>query len=171
TRVAHRQVEPGFARVLRRPERGDRSRGRGGVPAVPALPLPSAACRTRARSPACRGGSRDCPQSASAGVGHDGRARWNDCGELLLPDDAVLLLLRLRGARVGPADRLRPQASRVRSIPVLRPASAIVWITTGLFLLAAFFLAVMIPTHAQDALTFGEWSRLISQHWHLRYAA
>ena len=54
---------------------------------------------------------------------------------------------------------------------MLRPASAIVWITTGLFLLAAFFLAVVIPTHAQDALTFGEWSRLISQHWHLRYAA
>jgi 4-amino-4-deoxy-L-arabinose transferase-like glycosyltransferase len=59
----------------------------------------------------------------------------------------------------------------VSSIPALRPASAIVWITTGLFLLAAFFVAVVIPIHAQDALTFGEWSRLISQHWHLRYAA
>ena len=50
-------------------------------------------------------------------------------------------------------------------------ASAIVWITTGLFLLAALFAAIVIPIHAQDALTFGEWSRLISQHWHLHYAA
>ena len=53
----------------------------------------------------------------------------------------------------------------------LRFASAIVWITTGLFLLAALFAAIVIPIHAQDALTFGEWSRLISEHWHLRYAA
>ncbi|TML95135.1 MAG: hypothetical protein E6G03_09155 [Actinobacteria bacterium] len=57
------------------------------------------------------------------------------------------------------------------SVPALRLASAIVWSTTGLFLLAAFFLAVVIPIHAQDALTFGEWSRLVSQHWHLHYAA
>jgi hypothetical protein len=32
-------------------------------------------------------------------------------------------------------------------------------------------LAIVIPIHAQDALTFGEWSRLISEHWHLHYAA
>jgi 4-amino-4-deoxy-L-arabinose transferase-like glycosyltransferase len=57
------------------------------------------------------------------------------------------------------------------SIPALRLASAIVWITSGLFLLAAFFLAVVIPIHAQDALTFGEWSRLVAEHWHLHYAA
>ncbi len=57
------------------------------------------------------------------------------------------------------------------SVPALRLASAIVWITTGLFLLAAFFVAIVIPIHAQDALTFGEWSRLISQHWHLHYSA
>jgi 4-amino-4-deoxy-L-arabinose transferase-like glycosyltransferase len=50
-------------------------------------------------------------------------------------------------------------------------ASAVVWITTGLFLLAALFAAIVIPIHAQDALTFGEWSRLISQHWHLHYEA
>jgi 4-amino-4-deoxy-L-arabinose transferase-like glycosyltransferase len=57
------------------------------------------------------------------------------------------------------------------SISALRLASAIVWITSGLFLVAAFFLAVVIPIHAQDALTFGEWSRLVAQHWHLHYAA
>jgi hypothetical protein len=52
-----------------------------------------------------------------------------------------------------------------------RFAAAITWITTGLFFTAAFVLAVVIPIHAQDALTFGEWSRLISEHWHLHYAA
>jgi MFS family permease len=57
------------------------------------------------------------------------------------------------------------------SARTLRLASAIVWITTGLFLLAALFVAVVIPIHAQDALTFGEWSRLVSQHWHLHYPA
>jgi 4-amino-4-deoxy-L-arabinose transferase-like glycosyltransferase len=50
-------------------------------------------------------------------------------------------------------------------------AAAITWITTGLFFAGALLLAVVIPIHAQDALTFGEWSRLISEHWHLHYAA
>ena len=53
----------------------------------------------------------------------------------------------------------------------LRYAAAIGWLTTLLFFAGAFMLAVVIPIHAQDALTFGEWSRLISQHWHLHYAA
>jgi hypothetical protein len=53
----------------------------------------------------------------------------------------------------------------------LRVAAAITWILTGLFFAIAFFIAVVIPIHAQDALTFGEWSRLISEHWHLHYAA
>ena len=57
------------------------------------------------------------------------------------------------------------------AVSSLRLASAIVWITTALFLLAVLFVALVIPIHAQDALTFGEWSRLVSQHWHLRYAA
>jgi hypothetical protein len=53
----------------------------------------------------------------------------------------------------------------------LRVAAAITWILTGLFFAIAIFVAVVIPIHAQDALTFGEWSRLISEHWHLHYAA
>ena len=53
----------------------------------------------------------------------------------------------------------------------LRYAAAIGWLTTLLFVAAAFMLAVVIPIHAQDALTFGEWSRLISQHWHFHYTA
>jgi 4-amino-4-deoxy-L-arabinose transferase-like glycosyltransferase len=53
----------------------------------------------------------------------------------------------------------------------VRVASAISWITTGLFFAAALFVAIVIPIHAQDALTFGEWSRLIADDWHLRYDA
>jgi 4-amino-4-deoxy-L-arabinose transferase-like glycosyltransferase len=53
----------------------------------------------------------------------------------------------------------------------LRYAGAIAWLLTLVFFGLAFMLAVVIPIHAQDALTFGEWSRLISQHWNLHYAA
>jgi len=35
----------------------------------------------------------------------------------------------------------------------------------------AALVAVVIPIHAQDALAFGEWSRLISEDWHVRQAA
>jgi 4-amino-4-deoxy-L-arabinose transferase-like glycosyltransferase len=52
-----------------------------------------------------------------------------------------------------------------------RFAAAITWLTALLFFAIAFLLAVVIPIHAQDALTFGEWSRLIAGHWHLHYAA
>jgi 4-amino-4-deoxy-L-arabinose transferase-like glycosyltransferase len=53
----------------------------------------------------------------------------------------------------------------------VRWAVAIAWLSAFVFFAAAFMLAVVIPIHAQDALAFGEWSRLISQHWHLRYDA
>ena len=52
-----------------------------------------------------------------------------------------------------------------------RWAVLVAWLVGALFLATAFMLAVVIPIHAQDALTFGEWSRLISQHWHLHYDA
>lgn len=52
-----------------------------------------------------------------------------------------------------------------------RWAIVVAWLAAAVFFAAAFMLAVVIPIHAQDALTFGEWSRLISQHWHLRYDA
>jgi hypothetical protein len=52
-----------------------------------------------------------------------------------------------------------------------RFAALVTWLITALFLAAAFLLAVVIPIHAQDALTFGEWSRLISEHWRLHYDA
>jgi len=53
----------------------------------------------------------------------------------------------------------------------LRYASAIAWLTTALFFVIALAIAVVIPIHAQDALTFGEWSRLISEHWNFHFAA
>jgi 4-amino-4-deoxy-L-arabinose transferase-like glycosyltransferase len=52
-----------------------------------------------------------------------------------------------------------------------RWAVAIAWLSAALFFAAAFMLAIVIPIHAQDALTFGEWSRLISEHWQLHYGA
>jgi hypothetical protein len=53
----------------------------------------------------------------------------------------------------------------------VRVAVLIAWITTAVVFLAALFVAVVIPYHAQDALTFGEWSRLIAEHWNLHYDA
>ena len=52
----------------------------------------------------------------------------------------------------------------------LRWARAVAWSLTLLFFATAFMLAVVIPIHAQDALTFGEWSRLIGEHWHFHEA-
>jgi 4-amino-4-deoxy-L-arabinose transferase-like glycosyltransferase len=52
-----------------------------------------------------------------------------------------------------------------------RAVLVIAWATTGLFCAATLFVAIVIPLHAQDALTFGEWSRLIAEHWHLHYDA
>jgi 4-amino-4-deoxy-L-arabinose transferase-like glycosyltransferase len=54
---------------------------------------------------------------------------------------------------------------------VTRWAVVVAWLCGAVFMAAAFMLAVVIPIHAQDALTFGEWSRLISEHWHLHYDA
>ena len=56
--------------------------------------------------------ARDRPRARlaadpAAGVGDDGRAGRHDRLERLLPDDVVLLLLRVRDARAGGADRLR----------------------------------------------------------------
>jgi hypothetical protein len=54
---------------------------------------------------------------------------------------------------------------------VTRWAVVLAWLCGAVFMAAAFMLAVVIPIHAQDALTFGEWSRLISEHWRLHYDA
>ena len=38
------------------------------------------------------------------------------------------------------------------------------WGTVGLFVVTAVVVAVAFPVHASDALTYGEWSRLIASH-------
>jgi hypothetical protein len=48
-------------------------------------------------------------------------------------------------------------------IPYLR---LVAWGMVAVFLLIAAVVAVAFPIHASDALTFGTWSRLISEHWH-----
>ena len=62
-------------------------------------------------------------------------------------------------------------AANVTHERAARWAVLVAWLAGALFLAAAFILGVVITIHAQDALTFGEWSRLISQHWHLHYEA
>jgi 4-amino-4-deoxy-L-arabinose transferase-like glycosyltransferase len=52
-----------------------------------------------------------------------------------------------------------------------RFAALITWTIAVLFFTTALVIAFVIPLHAQDALTFGEWSRLISQSWHFHFAA
>ena len=51
----------------------------------------------------------------------------------------------------------------------LRWAAAIAWTTAALFFAVALFIAIVIPIHFQDALTFGEWSRLIAEEWGFHY--
>jgi hypothetical protein len=46
-----------------------------------------------------------------------------------------------------------------------RVVAAVTWTMTAIFFALALLLAILIPFHASDALTFGEWSRLISEHW------
>ena len=61
---------------------------------------------------------------AAARVGLDGRARRDDGGERLLPDDVVLLLLRLPGPRARDAARVRAaQPHGARRAPSARPAA------------------------------------------------
>ncbi len=115
------QDELGPALLLRLADRRDGARRDDPVRRVPDLgvrPAPrGSAARQRARArprPARRPGS-------TARLGLDGGARRDDGLERLLPDDAVLLLLRLPGARArGPA-RLRARALGGLPWPHRRP--------------------------------------------------
>ena len=114
-RVRHRQVELGAALLLRGTARRD---GRGRRPPVrdlPRLGVPPSARRARAR-PLTRG----CRRSArrphpSAGLGLYRRPRRDPRVERLLPDDAVLLLLRLPRLRALDPGGLRAR-SRVKVV-------------------------------------------------------
>ena len=106
-RVRHRPDELRAALVLRRADRRDGHRRRAPVRRVPRLPVPAArrGAEDRARA---RGRGRPARRArAAARVGADGRARRDDRRERLLPDDDLLLLLRLRDARARAADRVR----------------------------------------------------------------
>ena len=123
------QDELGPALVLRLADRRDRDRRDGALRRLPALGV-RAAARRAARSARARDARGDPLARARppARVGLDGRARRDDGRERLLPDDVVLLLLRLPGARAGGAARLRRARTprRVRGAgPRPRSAAAV----------------------------------------------
>src|SRR5207247_7284758 len=141
-RVRHGQVELGAAFVLRRADRRDGARRIGGVPALPALSVPPSAGCTSIGSAAGLGGTRGRATCPSARVGDDGRSRRNDGRKLLLPDDAVLLLLCVRGARARLAARLRAPPARMRYV-----ARAEVVVCVGL---SIAFGAIYFPRALSD---------------------
>ena len=82
--------------------------------------LPPSWCCPEARSRAPRGRRPARRACAAARVGDDRRARRDARRERLLPDDDLLLLLRLRGARGRGAGRLRAtRSARARLMRVL----------------------------------------------------
>ncbi|HYY02241.1 MAG TPA: hypothetical protein VE736_00010 [Gaiellaceae bacterium] len=58
------------------------------------------------------------------------------------------------------------RAAAVTRAPLLR---TLTWGTAALFLAAAVIVAVAFPIHASDALTYGEWARLIAEHGHFNF--
>jgi hypothetical protein len=50
-----------------------------------------------------------------------------------------------------------------------RIVAAVSWTMVAIFFALALLVAIVIPLHASDALTFGEWSRLIAEHWGWHY--
>src|SRR5205823_4573179 len=109
-RVHHRQDELGPALVLRGARRRDGPRRTARLRRLPPLRLLAPACCAHARARARRRRRSSGPPGAPARVGHDRRSRRHDCCELLLPDDAVLLFLRLPRAGARAPARLRGSA-------------------------------------------------------------
>ena len=107
----HRQDELGAALLLRLADRRDRDRRDGARSRcflVWAFVRLAVARRLGAALALARQSARGAGDAARLGL--DGRARRDARGERLLPDDAVLLLLRLPRARPCRAARLRPGA-------------------------------------------------------------
>ena len=113
------RTQLGRALVLRRDARRDRAR-RDALFALFLVYLFQrlGAAREIGRAPRRRGRSAGGP-GAAARVGPDRRARGDDRGQRLLPDDAVLLLLRARPARARGADRVRPPGRAALKVAVL----------------------------------------------------
>ena len=106
-RVRDRQEQLGPALVLRRRDRRDRARRRGAVRPLHRLGVRAPQARPSARPRAHRRARPACSARAPARLGLHRRARRHDRRERLLPDDAVLLLLRAAGAGADGARRVR----------------------------------------------------------------
>ena len=107
-RVPDRRVELRAALVLRRAPDGDGARRDGALRRLARLPV-----RPPARAPPAGAGARPPRRRArregpTARLGDDRGASRDARRERLLPDHAVLLLLRLRLPHPGRAGRLRP---------------------------------------------------------------
>ena len=112
-RVRHRADELRPALVLRAAHRRDRPRGISAIRCVRVVPVPPAPADAGDR-PLAAGAARPVrrPRPA-AGVGTDGGSGLDARRERLLPDDLVLLLLRLRAAVVAAPSVFAPRlASR-----------------------------------------------------------
>ena len=110
-RVRHRADELRPALVLRRAARRDGARRRGALRRLPLVRVPAArrAAGARARAPGGVGAARP-----AARVGDDGRARRDDGREPLLPDDDLLLVLRVPHPRARGAGRVRARPPGVK---------------------------------------------------------
>src|SRR5581483_10803371 len=112
-RVRHRQDELGAALVLRRAAGRDRARRHCALRGLHLLGVLPPARGTRARAGAGRGAGSARGACAAARLGLHRRARRDARRQRLLPDDAVLLLLRVRRARARDPRRLRADGVKV----------------------------------------------------------
>jgi hypothetical protein len=105
-RLRHGKDELGAALLLGRADRRDRADRHAALHRLPALCVRALARGPCTRAQARRGARPDRCAHPPARVGDDRRARRDDGGEFLLPDDAVLLLLRVHRARARAAGGL-----------------------------------------------------------------
>src|SRR5581483_494519 len=112
-RVRHRQDELGAALLLRRAAGRDGARRHCALRGLHLLGVLPPARGTRARAGAGRGAGPARGACAAARLGLHRRAGRDARRQRLLPDDAVLLLLRVRRARARDPCRLRADGVKV----------------------------------------------------------
>ena len=81
------------------------------------------------------------------------------------PAAIAAIVVRRSGAAIGQVLR-RLQRQPLTRIPYLR---ALTLGTAAVFFAVAITVAAAFPIHASDALTYGEWSRLIAQTGHFEF--
>ncbi len=113
-RVRDRAAGLRAALLLRRDDRRDRRRRLRALCRVRRLDLPAAGRRAPDRESALRRRRSARGARPSAGVGDDRSAGRHARGQRLLPDDDLLLLLRVRDARGRPAGSGRRRAARMK---------------------------------------------------------